>query len=147
MILALAQGQDTYVKEIRYNGLPLRSHKIEAFPGATLDVVLDSQAATLAVVLKNGESPARGRLALVPTWLTEPPVPLASFPPFVFVQGAIDGQGLIRNLPPGGYRVVPLPSSRNEDITDAAEVAALLARAQTVTLARGERKSIELQLK
>jgi hypothetical protein len=142
-----AREGSTYVQEIRYNGLPLRSHKLEAIPGGKLEIVLDSQAATLRVVLKTGEAPTSGRVALVPTWLTEPPVPLANFPPFVFALGSIPGLMSSPHLPPGEYRVVPLSSSLNEDITDAAAVAAMLARAEKVTLARGEQKSIEPQLK
>ncbi|MEO8097830.1 MAG: carboxypeptidase regulatory-like domain-containing protein [Acidobacteriota bacterium] len=138
----------TYVKEIRYNGLPLRSQSLDAIAGSTLEILLDSQAASLAVTLKQGEAPTTGSVALVATSVTEPPRPLAPYPPFIFVASArADGKITFRNLSPGEYRVVPLPPQIDEDFTDATVIAAHLARANKIILARGEQKSIEVQLK
>jgi len=142
------KNPETYVKEIRYNGLPLRSHQLESVStGSTLDIVLDSGAASLNVTLKRGEAPANGRALLIAATLAEPPRSFGQFPPFTigYSGNPFSPTNLIRNIPPGDYRLVILPPTY--DFTDPNVIATLFAQAEKVTLGRGEQKSIEIKVK
>ncbi len=140
---------DTYVKEVRYNGLPLRGPDLDAISGSKIDVVLDSQAAKLNVMLKTGQNAVFGWVLLFPASATQPPKRLAPFPPFVMVGIASRTPGLVTvsNIPPGEYRIVPIAPQGDEDLTDPNVIAQRFARAEKITLGRGEQKSIELQVK
>lgn len=145
------QNSGTYVKEIRYNGLPLRSQALEVSNGATLDIVVDEGAATLNLILKNGEAPAFGLAMLVPASMTGLPPIRAPFEPFLFMNqtGASDGRINFFHVPPGDYRLLTASTSLSEQFLDGdgSDLAARLQQAPTITLGRGEQKSMEVQLK
>jgi len=136
---------NTFVKEIRLNGLPLRSQPFDTSPGATLDVVLDSGAAKLSVTLRKGEAITAGQFILIPASVTEPPRTLLALPPFSFLGGF--QSSLVSSIPPGDYRILVLSGLPAEDFRDPNAIATLFTRAEKITLGRGEQKSIEIQVK
>jgi hypothetical protein len=140
---------DTYVKDVRYNGLPLRSQRVDAIPGANIDILLDSGAAKLTANFKNGEAKTMGRLLLFSASVTEPPRLLGGFPPFILM-GAEERTGesaTVASIPPGDYRMLAMPFFIDEDFRDPNAIAQRFARAEKITLGRGEQKTIELQVK
>jgi len=141
------RNPETYVKEIRYNGLPLRNYQIDSIStGSTLDIVLDNGAASLDITLKRGEATATGHVLLIAATLTEPPRSFSQFPPFTIRAGdPFSNANLTRNIPPGDYRLIVMPVSF--DFTDTNLMASLFAQAEKITLGRGEHKSIEIKLK
>lgn len=126
---------DTYVKEIRYSGLPLHSPKFDAIPGASLDIVVDSQAAQLTVT--------GGLVLLVSASLTELPSGLLPLPPFV-MRG---GPEPINNIPPGDYKLIAMPSPFDTSLSDPSALAQRFARAERITFGKGEHKTIDVKPK
>ena len=147
----LVMNPETYVKEIRYNGLPVRSPDLVAISGATLDVVLDSGAAMLTANFKNGEAQTMGRVLLISTSVTQPPGLLGGFPPLILMGGEdMLGASMITkvtNIPPGDYHLLVLPFFLDEDFNDPNAIAQRFARAEKITFGRGEQKTLELQVK
>jgi hypothetical protein len=140
---------NTYVKELRYNGLPLRTPAIEASNGSTIDIVVDSGAAALNVVLKEGEAPAPGLVILATAAWTELPPVRPPFEPFLFLSETRgEGPITLKNIPPGDYRLIAMPLTQLDRVLDdETALASRYSQATKVTLTRGEQKSIEIQLK
>ncbi|MEO5925158.1 MAG: hypothetical protein ABIR70_15160 [Bryobacteraceae bacterium] len=142
---------DTFVKEIRYNGVQVHDLTIDVIGDGKLDIVLDSQAGALTANCKSGDGPCKKDgswcVLLVSTSLATVPDILWQSPPFVLqsAEARIDRPAAISSIPPGDYRLIVLRDE--ERVTNPAEMATRLARAQKITFGRGEQKSIELEVK
>lgn len=139
---------NVYVKEMRYNGLPLRTPDIEASNGSTIDIVVDEGAASLNVLLKEGDTPAGGFVVLANASLSDLPPVRPPFEPFLFISEIREGPITLKNIPPGEYRLIAAPLAQlDQMLDDQTALSARFSQATKVTLTRGEQKSIEIQLK
>lgn len=157
MISIRPSNPSSYVKEVRYNHQRLGSPEFDAGAGAPLEIVLDGGAATLSGVIKSPGTVPLTSVLLLPVATTEL-VRTATFPPFSFAASPLsdqfaaglsleNGSFVINSIPPGDYRVFVLPLRTDGDYPNGAALTGLLAAAPKITLARDERKSMELQLK
>ena len=125
-----------YLKEIRYNQVPLINGIFMPADAAQLEIVVDDKVASLSGVVMDGDKPtglamvmlSGSAAALVPNIITDR-----------------EGRFQVRGLPPGEYRVLaisPLALTKPspEMVTQA------LNRALKITLAPGDAMSITLQL-
>ena len=138
-LLSVAVRQSgTYVKEIRYNGLPLRSPYVAVAPGAQLEVVLDKGAATI-----RGTVQGTNNVVLLIRDGVDIPLP-RPYNPFQFMFPPQNGTfGM--SVPPGTYRALALPRDFEDENLTAEDLAQRLARAEKITLKPNEQKSIELK--
>lgn len=137
LFAAQARKPGTYVKEIRYNGLPMRSPRVDMIPGAGFEVLVDSGAATLTGTIKGFDHMLVVRDGFEPFKIDH-------LPPFQFM-GAGESTVTVGNLPPGSYRVITVGVNSEDRIKTADELAARLARAQKVSLEINERKQIDVR--
>lgn len=130
----------TYVKEIRYNGLPGRSPRVDMVPGARFEVLIDSGAATLT-----GRMQSDGEVFVVRDGYE--PFMVASIPPFQFLGVHRPGEDTYTrsNLPPGTYRVMGVGRDFREEMMNPEELGARLARAEKVTVQANEQKSFDVK--
>jgi hypothetical protein len=136
---------ETYVKEIRYNGVPVTSPLLDLLPMGSLDVVLDSNAAAV-----NGIVTDYGKLVPAAIFLLRWPagertIRPVSLPPYQHYRISNDGRFSIASLPPGDYRILALQPNRPE-WRDPAVLQRLLSRAERITLERGSQHSLELKM-
>lgn len=134
------RGPGTYVKEIRYNGLPVRSPRVDMAQGSGFEILLDSGAAALT-----GKIEGYGELFVVRDGFE--PFTIARIPPFQFMGGHRAGESsfTITNLPPGSYRVMVVGRDFEDQMVSPEELAARLARAQKITVEANERKQIDVR--
>jgi hypothetical protein len=129
---------DTYVKEVRHNGLPLRSPYVDVAPGAQIEVLLDKGAATI-----RGTVPGTNNVVLLVRDGINVPLP-QPHNPFQFMFPAQNGTFGMR-VPPGTYRILALPRQfQDEDFTPD-DLAQLLARAPKVAVEANQQKTIEVK--
>lgn len=119
-----------YVKEIRVAGVASPDQTVPLIPGASppIEIVVDNQAATLTGAVLDGDKPVSQAVIVLtgPRQVTAGP----------------DGTFQIGGLPPGEYRVLAVPPGT----PPYADFANLLLTAPSVTLERGDSKSISLRL-
>jgi hypothetical protein len=147
-VSARDMGDSFYVKEVRYNGLPVTDGVFTPVSGpANLEIVIDDKAATIS-----GSVAERGKVAgpiivVAVKWPLAPDSPSVSMLLRKSINTPADEQGQfqINGLAPGEYRVIGVTETTamrlNPDI-----LIRLLDRAEKVTLERGESQSISLKI-
>ena len=131
-----------YVREIRYNGVPVTDGLVRLTQGApaqNLEIVLDDQPATITGSVRDGDTPVGSPFIVAVKW------------PFIQGDIPVTGDGLkgdpaahfqISGLAPGEYRVMAF----NKLVRFTELSTELLSRAEKVTLERGSLKDISLKL-
>jgi hypothetical protein len=141
LLSVLVQKPGVYVKEIRYNGLPLRSARVNMVPGARFEILIDSGAATVTGKVQRADS-----LMLVRDGVDV--TVSGSVPPFQLMAGERIGEETfaIQHVPPGTYRAIVLSRDnlRQEQLSTE-ELAERVLRAAKFTVEANERKTIEVK--
>lgn len=138
LLSVMVREPGTYVKEIRYNGLPVRGPRVDMIPDAGFEILVDSGAAIV-----KGTVRGTNIVMLVRDGLDDP-LP-GAFPPFQFMSAqSLDGVFAIR-VSPGTYRALVLPRRFQDENISTQELAARLARAEKVTVEANETKTIDVR--
>jgi hypothetical protein len=147
-VSARDMGDKFYVKEVRYNGLPVTDGVFTPVSGpANLEIVIDDKAATIS-----GSVAERGKVAgpIMIVAVKWPLLPNSSSVSMLLrksINAPADEQGKfqINGLAPGEYRVFGVTEGTairlRPDI-----LVRLLDRAENVTLERGSSQSISLKM-
>lgn len=129
------------VHEIRYNHLPLTSFSFTLSPGSPLEVIVDDQPASLDITLPDGVTGVVLIAVRMPADLSVAEQPAA---PFVLRGPGLNGRGSILSLTEGEYRVAAFPVNNTVDLPPV--IRAVATSGERVTLKRGEKKAIKLNV-
>jgi hypothetical protein len=127
-------GRLWYVRDIRYNRMPLPGSKIPFNPGVgthQLDIVLDNQPAVVTGTARPG--------AVV--WLLRSPGDLTEA-----VRAGSDGTFALRPVIPGEYRIFAVREEQQSLLEQPGVFERMFARGQSLSLKRGELKLVTLEL-
>jgi hypothetical protein len=147
-VSARDMGAQFYVKEVRYNGLPVSDGVFTPVPGpANLEIVIDDKAATIT-----GSVAERGKVA-GPIMIVAVKWPLApdSSSVSMLLRKSINtpadeqGQFQINGLEPGEYRVFGVTETTAMRLKPDILIG-LLDRAEKVTLERGGSQTLSLKI-
>ncbi|MEO8096137.1 MAG: carboxypeptidase-like regulatory domain-containing protein [Acidobacteriota bacterium] len=133
-----------FIKELRYNRTVLSSTTFQVIPSATLEIILEDNAASLAATVTDRERPVVGAVVILAKWpLAEPLTRVGTNAPFVFY-GNTDTQGRLQlsGLGPGEYRVGAVP----REAATAEVLERLVRNGEKLTLGRGVQHTLQLKL-
>ena len=136
-----------YVKEIRYNGVPVRGSTLPINPGAAshkLEIVLDDKYGSLAGSVTDGSRTVADAQVIImkdSARLED----LGAQPPGFAVTSA-SGSFPAARLAPGDYRIVAFPREQQRKIHEAGVLERLLSTAQRVTVTSGGTQTVTVRL-
>ena len=132
-------GGEWYIKGISYGTADLMRQDLVVAPGAggvPIRITVSNASGSLTGTVKTGETTGRSWVYLI---ASEP----SAYP--VISQGtAENGTYTFDRVPPGSYRVVAIEHHRSLDLTDPAVLATFGAHVRSVTLAVGDKPSLDL---
>lgn len=143
-VQGLPRGGPLYVKEVRYNGIPVRGDVIPigAGGGATLEIVMDDKSVQLSGTVVRGPTPPGPTVVILHKFLSGPGS--INEAPFADVSGS--GQFTFPNVGPGEYRILALSLADRARLQSPEVLERALASAEKVTIAPGETKSVTVRL-
>lgn len=136
----------SYVKEIRYNGTPLRSSTLPINPGATahkLEIVMDDKWGSLAATVTDG---SRGVPAAVLIVKDTTRVQDLGALPTIFRTIGQDGAMPATQLAPGDYRLIAVAAAQSQRIHEGGMLERLLSAAQRVTVSPGGAQTVTIRV-
>lgn len=133
-----------YVKEVRYNGLPVAGN-IFVVDGSAgrLEVVLDDKPASIGGVVEDDGNAASKPYVVLTSW------------PMLFdgmvsslknVTGDASGKFRFGGLPPGDYRVLAVPQNSKDKLDEPGVLSRLLSGAESVTVGPGGSQDLRLKV-
>jgi hypothetical protein len=135
-----------YVKEVRYNGSPVRAD-IFALDGNaaahSLEIVVDDKPAAVLGGVTDGHDPVSQPHVVAVPLSEDPNDPLLSI---TERDGDKSGNFQIHGLPPGEYRVFAIATSDKAKLDAPGVLAKLLGDALKIELAPGVMQNIQLRL-
>ena len=139
-------GANSYVREIRYNGLPLTDNVFATDGGSpvqSLDIVIDDKPATVTGAVTDNDKPVGKPYVVLVRWPTTPE--------HVFVSskrstGDDNGQFRFAGLAPGDYRVLAVSQTTMQKLDEPNVLFRLLGGADTLTLDRGASQNLSVKL-
>ena len=132
-----------YIKEIRYNGLPVADNTfvLDGSPGQ-LEVILDDKPAAIGGVVEVDGNPLSKPYVVLTSWPMPSDGMLASPKK---TSGNDNGIFRFGGLPPGDYRVIAVAPEVKDKLDDPGVLGRLLSSADTVTLSPGGREDLHLK--
>jgi|SRR5579862_1559443 len=131
-----------YVKEIRYNGIPVPDGSVTLSPGAALEFVLDDHPASLSGTVMDGDNPAVDAMVILRKW----PLKTAALDERSLVSYAArsgdEGRFQFSGLAPGEYEIDTLPA----DPYLSPELSHPMPSGERIRLERDDRKTVQLKL-
>ncbi len=131
-----------YIKEVRYNGLPVADSTfvLDGSPGQ-LEVILDDKPAAIAGVVEVDGNP----LSKAYVVLTSLPMSSDMLSSVKKTSGNDNGIFHFGGLPPGDYRVIAVAPEMKDKLDDPGVLGRLLSGADTVTLSPGGFEDLHLK--
>ena len=142
-------GAGGYVKEIRYNGIPVKGDLIPLDKSAltqSLTIVVDDKPASIAGEVVKGRTPVSDALVIVATWPRPDP---EGFSPsgFAHAKGDEKGKFQLGGLAPGEYRIVAFAIERLASEDPPIEtILRALAASPKIELRAGALQNVEVEL-
>jgi uncharacterized Zn-binding protein involved in type VI secretion len=141
-------GAGGYVKEIRYNGIPVKGDLIPLNKGAvtqSLTIVVDDKPAAIAGQVVSDHKPVSQAAVIVAKWPTPDP---DTFLPadFSFTKTDEAGKFQLGGLAPGEYRIVAVSPLRLAEDPPIEKVRQALAACRKIELRASGFESIELEV-
>ncbi len=139
-------GAGYYVKEMRYNGIPLTDNIFATdggSPSQSLDVVLDDKPATVSGTVTEGDKPVGKPYVVLVRW---PATPENIFLATKRTTGDDNGQYRFTGLPPGEYRVLAVSPQTVPHLDEPGVLFRMLSSAYTVNIDRGSSQTLALKL-
>ena len=136
-----------YVKEIRYNGTPLRDATLPINAGAVahkLEIVMDDTYGSLAGSVTDGSRPALDVQILIVKDSAR--VDNMALQPPGYVTTGPDGNFPATRLAPGEYRAIAFLRTQQTKIHEAGVLTRLLSTAQKITIAPGGTQTVTIRL-
>lgn len=137
-------GPANYVKEIRYNGIPLSGDTVpldRAAMAHMLTIVIDDKPGTITGAVVSGDKPVNRPFLVAMKW---PPNTELSVSRWAVARGDDTGKFQMTGLAPGEYRVIALRSV-NQDVSNAA-VERALAAGRKIEIGPAGFQSVTLEL-
>jgi hypothetical protein len=136
-------GTANYVKEIRYNGIPLGGESVmldQAALGHTLTIVVDDKPGTLTGTVVSGDKPISRPFIIVRKWPLADDILISEL---TGSRGDDAGKFQVGGLAPGEYRVIALRFV--DQNVSGATVARALAAGKKIEIGRGGIQSVTLE--
>jgi hypothetical protein len=144
--LNVYQPEGTYVREIRYNGTPLRGSTLPINPGVAahkLEIVMDDKWGSLAVAVTDGSRGVPASVLIVKDTLRVEELADTT----VFTRDtAADGTLSAVQLGPGDYRVLAVASAQSRRMHERTVLERLLSTAQRVTVSPGGSQTVPIRV-
>jgi hypothetical protein len=144
--LNVSDPADTYVKEIRYNGTPLRGTTLPINPGSAahqLEIIVDNKWGSLAATVTDG---SRGVAAGVLITKEGARVEELRDTPTSVRSASANGTLASMRLAPGDYRVIAFAPEAAQRIHEPDVLRRALAAAQRVTVSPGGSQTVALRV-
>jgi hypothetical protein len=135
-----------YVKEIRYNGVPMASRIFTVSPGSgqQIEIVIDDKGSSIrGVVSENDRPESNSNVVLARSPL--PPDAADAVRLLIRTNGDESGKFQFAGLAPGEYRAVALPQGSNKSV-DSDTLLRLLSGAEKIVLDPGASQNLMLTL-
>jgi hypothetical protein len=142
--LLVGENAGTYVKEIRYNGTPLRGSTLPINPGVAthkLEITVDDKFGSVAVSVTDGSRGVQGSVFLVKELTRIDDLPVLGF--FSRQTGA-DGTLPATQLAPGDYRVIAVADAQK--IHEPGVLERALSTGQRVTVSPGGTQTVTIRV-
>src|SRR5579871_389783 len=133
-----------YVKEVRYNGVPLSGRRfvIDGSPGL-VEVVLDDKPASITGAVEDFGNPASKPFVMLTNWpISSDGMASAS----KNVNGDEQGKFRFTGLTPGEYRILAVPAEARQILQEPGVMDRLFSTADSVTVGPSESKDLRLKL-
>jgi 5-hydroxyisourate hydrolase-like protein (transthyretin family) len=148
-VSVMGTGTGNYVKEIRYNGIPIRDNLLpleRGAPAQELTVVIDDKPAAIAGSVTDGEKPVGKAFVILAKWpLTERPEGRPYLPT---ATATADDQGNFQfaGLAPGEYRVIALRTGEEFDARAAGALESTLGEADKVEAGPSALRNVNIRV-
>jgi len=136
-----------YVKEIRYNGTPLRDSTLPINAGTAahrLEIIFDDKYGSLAASVTDGSRPAPDVQVLIVKESAR--VDNMALQPPQYATTGPDGNFPATRLAPGDYRALAFPRAQQSKIHEAGMLTRLLSTAPKITIAPGGTQTVTIRL-
>lgn len=142
-IVSFSNLGNFYIKEVRYNGLPVAGN-IFVVDGSAgqLEVVLDDKPASIGGVIEDDGNAVSKPYVVLTSW---PMLSDGMLSSLKNVTGDASGKFRFAGLPPGDYRVLAVPQTSKDKLDEPGVLNRLLSGAESVTV--GPAGSQDLRLK
>jgi hypothetical protein len=142
-------GAGHYIKEIRYNGIPVRDNLLpldKSAPAQEITVVIDDKPAAIAGAVTDGEKPVGKAYVIAAKW------PLAEMPegwrfqPTAGTTADDQGNFQLAGLAPGEYRIVALRTREELDASAPGLLERALSEADKVEAGPNAFRSVNIEV-
>jgi hypothetical protein len=146
-LTAVGFSAGPYIKEIRYNGTPMRGSILPINTGSTthkLEIIMDDKYGSLAGSVTDGSRAVAAAQVMIVNESARVEDLAALSPSFASTTG--NGTFPAIRLAPGDYRAIAFPSAQQTKIHEAGVLERLLSTAQRITVAPGGTQTATLRL-